>query len=103
MINNGVHSVSQNFNVEHFANLARLSLKAEDVPKLQKQMNDILEMVDSLSELDLDGVADTVHAIPLNNVSRDQEPKQSLPVETVVNTFPETTENCCKVPVMIED
>ena len=95
--------MSKNFDVKHYAHLARLSVREEDIPKIQKQMNDILDMVDTLSELDLEGVADTVHAIPLNNVSRGTEPKQSLAVETVLNTFPETTENCCKVPVMIED
>lgn len=95
--------MSEDFNVEHFADLARLSVAAEDVPKIQKQMNDILGMVDELSELDLEGVDSTVHAIHLENVSRDQEVKPSLPVEEVLETFPVVTENCCKVPVMIED
>lgn len=95
--------MSENFNVEHFANLSRLAVTAEDVPKLQKQMNDILDMVAMLDELDLEGVDSTVHAIPLENVVRGQEIKPSLPVEEVVATFPETDENSNKVPVMIED
>ena len=42
--------MSQEFNVEHFAKLARLNLQADEVPSLQKEMNDILTMVGEIQE-----------------------------------------------------
>jgi aspartyl-tRNA(Asn)/glutamyl-tRNA(Gln) amidotransferase subunit C len=95
--------VSQEFDVEHFAKLARLSLNREDVPMLKKQMGDILDMVDSLSELNLENVEGTNFAVSVENVIRNDEQGKSLAVEAVVATFPETEDNHCKVPVMIED
>ena len=94
--------MSQDFDVEHFAKLSRLTLDEEQIPLLKKQMNDILKMVDELSELDLEDVEGTNFAVTLENVIRQDEIGESLPVDVVVGTFPESEENQCKVPVIIE-
>jgi len=95
--------VSQDFDVEHYARLSRLSLKEEDIPKLKRQMNDILNMVDELSELDLENVEGTNFAVTVENVIRQDVVGESLPVEKVLGTFPEVEDNQNRVPQMIEE
>ncbi len=95
--------MSQDFDVEHYAKLARLSLKPEQIPGLKNQMNNILKMVDELSELDLTGIEGTNFAVSVENVIREDIAEKSLEVETVLGTFPEHEDNQCKVPKIIED
>ena len=91
------------FNVEHFAKLARLNLSSEEIPVLQRQMNDILNMVDQLKELDLEGIEGTNFAVDTSNVIREDEVGTSTPVDEVVSTFPDSESNSCKVPQIIGD
>jgi aspartyl-tRNA(Asn)/glutamyl-tRNA(Gln) amidotransferase subunit C len=95
--------VSEDFKVEHYAKLARLSLDKEEIPELKRQMNDILKMVDELSELDLENVEGTNFAVSVENVIRQDVLGKSVDVEEVVSTFPESEDNQCRVPQMIEE
>lgn len=95
--------MSQDFDVKHYAKLSRLSLKEEDIPKLKKQMGDILDMVDELSELDLENIEGTNFAVSVENVIRKDVAGVSVPVEEVVKTFPEVEDNQNRVPQMIEE
>ena len=91
------------FDVEHFAKLSRLNVSPEEVPVLQKQMNDILGMVNELMELDLDGVEGTNFAVQMENVIREDVSTASLPAETAAVTFPDREENLNRTPVILED
>ena len=91
------------FDVEHFAKLSRLNINSEEKATLQKQMNDILDMVNGLMELDLDDVEGTNFAVQMENVIREDVVGNSLPVEKVVATFPDTEDNMNRVPVILED
>jgi len=95
--------VSQDFDVKHYAKLSRLSLKEEDIPKLKKQMGDILDMVDELSELDLENIEGTNFAVSVENVIREDVAGVSTAVEEVLKTFPEVEDNQNRVPQMIEE
>ena len=95
--------MSQDFDVEHYASLARLTLKEEHIPRLKKQMGDILEMVDGLSELDLENVEGTNFAVTVENVIREDVVGKSVAVDEVVSTFPESEDNQNRVPQMIEE
>jgi aspartyl-tRNA(Asn)/glutamyl-tRNA(Gln) amidotransferase subunit C len=95
--------LSEDFNVEHYAKLARLSIDKDEIPELKRQMNNILEMVDELSELDLENVEGTNFAVSVENVIRQDELGQSSDVNEVVATFPESEGNQNRVPQMIEE
>ena len=95
--------MSQDFDVEHYAKLSRLTLKEEQIPMLKKQMGDILEMVDGLSELDIENVEGTNFAVTVENVIREDVVGQSVAVSEVVATFPESEDNQNRVPQMIEE
>ena len=57
--------------VRRVAELARLSLDESDIPKLQADMEAILDYVNLLATLDVTGVEPMAHAVPLENVWRE--------------------------------
>jgi aspartyl-tRNA(Asn)/glutamyl-tRNA(Gln) amidotransferase subunit C len=64
--------------VERIAHLARLSLTDEQVVEYQEQLSAVLDYAEMLNELDISDVEPTVHAIPQQNVFRDDVIELSL-------------------------
>ena len=60
--------------VGYVANLARLELNESDRERLQRDMESIVAYIAELSEVDIDGVEPTAHAVPLTNVWREDVP-----------------------------
>ena len=56
--------------VLHVARLARLRLSEEEVETMAGELSGILEHVDRIGKLDLDGVEPTSHVVALENVLR---------------------------------
>ena len=56
--------------VEHVAKLARLSLTEEEISRLQSEMGGMIAFADQLNELDVESVSPTTHAVPMQNVFR---------------------------------
>ena len=71
--------------VLHVAKLARLRLTDEEVERMSGELSTILGHIETISELDLDGVAPTSHVVQLENVLRADEPRPSLPRERAPN------------------
>ncbi|MGL6073158.1 MAG: Asp-tRNA(Asn)/Glu-tRNA(Gln) amidotransferase subunit GatC [Fimbriiglobus sp.] len=72
--------------VRSVAKLARLELSDVDLTKMAEQLNRILDYVDSLSEVDTEGVEPLAHPLPIQNVFREDEPRPSLtPAEALQN------------------
>jgi aspartyl-tRNA(Asn)/glutamyl-tRNA(Gln) amidotransferase subunit C len=88
--------------VEHVAHLARLALTAEEAEKMTKQLDSILAFVEKLNELDTTHVEPTSHVLPLNNVTRADEVRPSLPVEEALKNTAEHRDQQVKVPSVLE-
>jgi aspartyl-tRNA(Asn)/glutamyl-tRNA(Gln) amidotransferase subunit C len=84
--------------VEHVARLARLKLTDEEVERMASELSGILEHVERISELDLDGVEPTSHVIALENVLRPDEPRPSWPAEEVLESAPDPASGSFRVP-----
>ncbi|MGB9186188.1 MAG: Asp-tRNA(Asn)/Glu-tRNA(Gln) amidotransferase subunit GatC, partial [Solirubrobacteraceae bacterium] len=56
--------------VLHVARLARLELDDAEVERMAGELSDVLEHVERIRELDLEGVAPTSHAVDVNTVLR---------------------------------
>lgn len=80
------------------ARLARLRLSEAEVDKMAGELSGILEHVDRISELDLDGVEPTSHVIELENVLRADEPRPSWPREAVLEQAPDPADGAFRVP-----
>jgi aspartyl-tRNA(Asn)/glutamyl-tRNA(Gln) amidotransferase subunit C len=84
--------------VLHVARLARLGLGDEEVESMSGELSTILEHVDKISELDLEGVEPTSHVIELQNVLRPDEPRPSWPRERMLEAAPDPAEGAFRVP-----
>jgi aspartyl-tRNA(Asn)/glutamyl-tRNA(Gln) amidotransferase subunit C len=84
--------------VLHVARLARLELTEEEVERMASELSGILDHVDRISELDLEGVEPTAHVVALENVMRADEPDASLPRERALEQAPDASEGAFRVP-----
>ena len=84
--------------VLHVARLARLRLTDEEVERMQGELSSILEHVERINELDLEGVEPTSHVIDVENVLRADEPRPSWPRERMLENAPDATDEGFRVP-----
>lgn len=84
----------------HVARLARLGLTDTEVARMQAELSAILTYVEQLQYLQLDDVAPTTHAIPMENVIREDVPSDSVPSELALREAPEVHGDGFAVPRM---
>jgi aspartyl-tRNA(Asn)/glutamyl-tRNA(Gln) amidotransferase subunit C len=84
--------------VLHVARLARLALDEEELERMASELSGILEHVERIGELDLDGVEPTSHVVALENELRPDEPRPSLPRERALEPAPDPAEGAFRVP-----
>jgi len=84
--------------VLHVARLSRLRLSEAEIERMTGELSGILEHVDRIGELDLDGVPPTDHVVALENVLRPDEPRPSWPREDVLAQAPDPAEGAFRVP-----
>ncbi|MBD7970714.1 Asp-tRNA(Asn)/Glu-tRNA(Gln) amidotransferase subunit GatC [Paenibacillus gallinarum] len=91
-----------NQDVQHVAKLARLNLSEEEETQLTEQLNAILQYAEKLNELDTDGIEPTTHVLHVSNVMREDEVRESLPIEKVMLNAPDEEDGQIKVPAILE-
>lgn len=84
--------------VLHVARLARLRLSDEEVERMAGELSGILDHVDRIGNLDLEGVEPTSHVVALENVLRADEPRPSWPREVMLAQAPEPYEGAFRAP-----
>ena len=84
--------------VLHVARLARLMLSDDEVERMTGELSKILEHVERMEALDLDGVEPTSHVVALENVLRDDVPRPSLPRERALEQAPDAADGGFRVP-----
>ena len=82
----------------HVARLARLRLEDAEVERMAGELSGILEHVDRIAGLDLEGVASTSHVVELENVLRADEPRPSWPREKILEPAPDPVDGAFRVP-----
>lgn len=89
--------------VEHVARLARLTLSADEQARMGAQLSAILQYIDKLRELSIEGVEPTSHAVPLVNVMRADEIRPCVPPDEMLANGPDRVGEFFRVPRIIED
>ena len=84
--------------VLHVARLARLALSDEEIERMSGELPAILEHVERMNELDLEGAEPTSHVVALVNVLRPDEPRPSWDRERVLEGAPEPSDGAFRVP-----
>ncbi|MBN1538188.1 MAG: Asp-tRNA(Asn)/Glu-tRNA(Gln) amidotransferase subunit GatC [Anaerolineales bacterium] len=88
--------------VEHIAELARLTLSDQEKTKFCEQLSDILEYAARLQTLDTTGIAPTASVLPERSVLRADEARPGLPVQTLLSNAPKVEAGQFCVPPVLD-
>jgi len=88
--------------VEKIAHLARLGIKAEDIPGYTRNLTDILAFVEQLNSVDTSGVEPLAHPFEAAQRLRPDEVTESDNREHLQQVAPETESGLYLVPQVIE-
>jgi len=89
--------------VQHVAQLAHLEFRKDEIEAMARELDAILEHVQKLQELNVDGVEPTTHAVPVICPLGDDQVAPSLPRQAVVANAPDTLDGLVRVPKFIDD
>ena len=84
--------------VLHVARLARLQLSEDEVTRMTGELSAILDHIEKISELDLDGVPPTTHVVDVRNALREDVPRPSLPRDVALANAPAVDDDGFSVP-----
>lgn len=85
--------------IMHIAKLARLSIPEEKVVKFQKEMENIIDMVEKLPDLDTRGaLVDPTNTMEL----RKDEVQPSFPRDEMLKNAPNTAAGCILIPRVVD-
>jgi aspartyl-tRNA(Asn)/glutamyl-tRNA(Gln) amidotransferase subunit C len=99
------YTLCVNFDLEglrHIARLARLELSDAELQSVRARMEAVLEHVDHLKRLDVDGVPPLDHAADLTIARREDEPRPGLTAESALSNAPAVAGPYFTVPRIIE-
>jgi aspartyl-tRNA(Asn)/glutamyl-tRNA(Gln) amidotransferase subunit C len=84
--------------VLHVARLAKLELDEAEVQRMAAELSKVLDHVDRIRELDLEGVPTTSHVVDVTNVLRPDVAVPCLPRDVVLQAAPEPVDGGFGVP-----
>jgi len=87
--------------VQHVAQLARLSFSDDEEERMAKEMSQILDHFEKLDELDTSGVPPMSHVLDVTNVFRADEIESRIDQEQALAPAPETDGGYFQVPKVV--
>ena len=87
-----------NKEVKHVAKLAELEFSDKEIEKITPQLCKILDHVAKISVIDTKGIASTSHVMDINNVFREDEPREPVSQEEALKNAPDEAEDGFRVP-----
>lgn len=88
--------------ISYVASLSCVKLEESEVLEMQKQISTIVDYMDTLNELDTDGIEPLSHIFNITNVMRDDEIVASYSREDILSNAPQCNEESFIVPKVIE-
>ena len=76
--------------VERIAKLARLGLSPDEVARMSTELGQILQFVEQLQQVDVEGVEPTDQVTGLVDVWREDEVRPSMPRDLALSNAPKT-------------
>jgi len=89
--------------VRKVAKLSRLELTEAEVEEFTGQLSAILEYMAKLNELDTTDVEPLAHCLPISNVLREDQVKESLGTEATLANAPQRDGDFFKVPKILDE
>lgn len=95
---------TQTIDVTYIANLARIELSDQEIAQFQREIAEVVAYVELLQEVDVAEIEPTAHAMPVENVLREDTPRPSLDREDVLANAPAViAENSIRVPAILPE
>ncbi len=88
--------------VRKVAKLSRLELSEKEVEEFTGQLSAILDYVEKMNELDTQNVEPLAHCLPISNVFRPDQIRESLGAEKTLANAPDRDGNFFKVPKILD-
>ncbi len=88
--------------VAYVAKLARLNLTGAETQLFQKQLGDVLKYAEKLREVDVSHVEAAAHAVPIFNVSREDEPRDWFTAQEALSNAPRKANGLFIVTKVVE-
>lgn len=88
--------------VMYLEKLGRIELSEEQRTASEKDLQDILTYIDTLNELDTDGVEPASHSFPVANVMRADAVTNTAQRAAVLQNAPNQKDGCFVVPKTVE-
>ena len=96
-------SDSTDFKVGYVANLARLDLTEEETERYQGQLDGILDLIEKLQAIDVEGIEPTAHPAPVLDRMRDDEnPASSIGRDAFLQNAPDQALDQLRVPKVVD-
>lgn len=86
----------------YIAKLSRLEFTDEELEKYTKDLDNIVNFANTLSEIDVTGVKPTNHILDIKNVFRKDEVKPSYDRDLILKNAPTKAGGCVSVPKVVE-
>ncbi len=88
--------------VRRIAHLARIAVSEDEVPHLQRELNAILDFVEELGSVDVEGVEPMTSVVPMKMVWRHDEVTDHAGAATIVGNAPISEDSFFVVPKVVE-
>ena len=88
--------------VRRIAQLARIAVRDDEVPHLQDELNAMLDFVEQLSEVNIEGVEPMTSVTPMEMKKRADVVNDGEIADDVVRNAPETQDHFFLVPKVVE-
>ena len=88
--------------VEKVALLGRLRLSEAELEKFTGQINQIVGYVELLQELDTEDVEPMAHPLPIQNVFREDQVRESIGTDAALRVAPKRDESFYLVPRVLD-
>ena len=89
--------------VEHVARLARLHLTDDEIDRMQTQLSNILDAIETLRDVDTSHVGPTASVIQLENVMREDDARPGLTRDAALPNAPLRDDPFLRVPTVLEE
>ena len=88
--------------IQYVAALAKLTVSDEDKKKVAKDLDDILDYIETMNKLDTEGIEPMSHVLPVKNVFREDVVTNQDDREQLLKNAPKQKDGCFAVPKTVE-
>ncbi|MDF2941997.1 MAG: glutamyl-tRNA(Gln) amidotransferase, subunit [Herbinix sp.] len=88
--------------IKYVASLAKLNVSEEEKKKIAEDLDHILDYIETMNELDTEGVEPMSHVLPVKNVFREDVVVNQNNREELIKNAPKQKDGCFAVPKTVE-